>query len=171
MKLSKQLRDIRAKCCGVCQLCGVTARRLVCDHCHVTETVRGFVCDECNLYLIPAGEHKPSHVSDAVRRYLSDPPLSSLAIRYTNTKTQERITCRLGDYREVWIGKTMIAKARIVVASHSPYRAQTHISLVSRTGNEAQPVEIEGYHGEEWLIEQVKQMRRGLTSGSYRPKL
>jgi len=36
---------------------------------------------------------------------------------------------------------------------------------------EAQPVEIEGYHGEEWLIEQVKQMRRGLTSGSYRPKL
>jgi hypothetical protein len=32
-----------------CACCGKTDQMLVCDHIHGTETIRGFICDNCNV--------------------------------------------------------------------------------------------------------------------------
>ena len=34
-----------------CQLCGREAPRLLLDHCHDTDTFRGWICDKCNTGL------------------------------------------------------------------------------------------------------------------------
>ena len=33
---------------NACQLCGTTERALIMDHCHDTETFRGWICQRCN---------------------------------------------------------------------------------------------------------------------------
>ena len=67
-----------------CQLCGHTVKRLVTDHDHRTELIRGFVCDVCNIHIIPAGERRPELVDQKVLDYLSNPPLIQYAWRYPN---------------------------------------------------------------------------------------
>ena len=34
-----------------CELCGKEAPRLILDHCHETDTFRGWICDKCNTGL------------------------------------------------------------------------------------------------------------------------
>ena len=36
---------------GLCALCSRKPKRLVVDHCHKTQRVRGLLCDQCNIAL------------------------------------------------------------------------------------------------------------------------
>jgi hypothetical protein len=48
----ERLADELKKRDGQCDACGRRSRRTLCiDHCHNTNVVRGFLCDECNTTL------------------------------------------------------------------------------------------------------------------------
>lgn len=49
---------------GLCEMCGVMPKRLVVDHDHDTDEVRGLICDRCNHFLGMI-ETKPSITSQA----------------------------------------------------------------------------------------------------------
>ena len=34
-----------------CEICGCTSKKLVLDHCHITEKFRGWLCNHCNVAL------------------------------------------------------------------------------------------------------------------------
>lgn len=56
--------------CGCCAICNdKLVNRLCVDHCHDTGTVRGLLCDPCNINLVPIAEQAP-HALDAVKEYL-----------------------------------------------------------------------------------------------------
>lgn len=40
-----------------CSCCGKTNVKLVCDHIHGTETIRGFICDNCNVGIGRLGDN------------------------------------------------------------------------------------------------------------------
>jgi len=86
MTLTKKLRKLKNDCHNVCQLCGVEVNGLFCDHDHMTELVRGFVCRDCNNFVLPAAERKPELVTGKVLRYLNCPPLKEHKIKYKNQK-------------------------------------------------------------------------------------
>lgn len=52
---------------GKCQICGRSDKRLVIDHCHETNAVRGLICDDCNVGL---------------GRFRDDPNLLRTALNY-----------------------------------------------------------------------------------------
>jgi hypothetical protein len=54
---------------GKCKICEVPKKKLVVDHCHTTQKIRGLLCSSCNLGL---GHFKDSiNALDAAIRYLS----------------------------------------------------------------------------------------------------
>ena len=55
-----------------CQLCGTTERSLIMDHCHETETFRGWICQRCNHGLGAFGD---------------DPLMLNKALQYLHTAT------------------------------------------------------------------------------------
>lgn len=111
--MNKQIREIKELLNSICQLCGRKVDRLVCDHDHVIEMVRGLVCDICNIHVIGAGERRPELVSQRVLNYLASPPLGHLKIRYKNPPPGGRRHFFLGNregglgtaYRELFYGK------------------------------------------------------------------
>ncbi len=62
-----QYDDMVAKADGVCQICGERPKRLVMDHCHVTNVPRGLVCDLCNRAIAVI---ENSDLVERVRKYL-----------------------------------------------------------------------------------------------------
>lgn len=65
----ERLRALLAQGCSVCG----TAERLVVDHCHATERLRGTLCSHCNLALGHAFDD-PSRLR-ALAAYLEQGPL------------------------------------------------------------------------------------------------
>jgi hypothetical protein len=64
---------------GRCAICKKTPRRLVVDHCHASQKVRGLLCDECNRGLGYFYDNQQALVA---------------AVEYLNTTA--RLLCRLG---------------------------------------------------------------------------
>src|SRR5271157_2395818 len=93
---SSQITELKKSLHCICQLCKRKVYRLVCDHDHTTELARGFVCDVCNLHLIPGAERRPELASPAVLEYLRNPPLAHLNITYKNKKEDYYIGNRCG---------------------------------------------------------------------------
>lgn len=56
-KLMKKYNITRPKLGTACACCGRTDKRLVCDHIHGTETIRGFTCDDCNVGIGRLGDN------------------------------------------------------------------------------------------------------------------
>jgi hypothetical protein len=58
---------------GKCQICGDPAHRLVIDHCHNSNKVRGLLCDQCNTSL--GGFKDNIEIMRKAIEYIKDPPL------------------------------------------------------------------------------------------------
>jgi hypothetical protein len=68
-KLMKKYNISRPKLGTDCSCCGKTEKPLVCDHIHGTDTIRGFICDDCNVGIGRLGDNL-SGLENAIK-YLS----------------------------------------------------------------------------------------------------
>jgi hypothetical protein len=95
MALTYQLQSIRDALGGVCQLCGMKAGKLLCDHNHATGLIRGFVCHSCNVTRIPNAEQADAPTDTHAHAYLSNPPLAHLQLWYRGkSHTMETVLIR-----------------------------------------------------------------------------
>jgi hypothetical protein len=72
--LPEQYRDLMQSQGGVCAICRgecQTGRSLAVDHCHLTQTVRGLLCNRCNYLLGLVGD--ASDILRAAAEYLEMP--------------------------------------------------------------------------------------------------
>lgn len=75
MSLTREQRAYCDSLSGLCQLCGERSTSLQLDHDHESEIARGFVCEDCNRFVIEAAKKKPLLVTEKALAYLSNPPL------------------------------------------------------------------------------------------------
>lgn len=157
MKLTKAMLAARKRCDGLCQLCHKHVERLVLDHDHTSELARGFVCDECNQFVIPAGERKPWLVSDSVRQYLNKPPLEHLDLRCANKRHEFRFgnyhDTLLGHYKDAYSGRGRFASIEI-------RGTETHFTFKSHSGKVSKIYIITEEISEEDLMKRLIEMRR-----------
>lgn len=132
--MNKNIQAIKESLDSTCQLCHRKVRRLVLDHDHTTEQARGFVCDECNVHVIPAGERRPELVSHKVLNYLITPPLGHLKVTVKNqlkkvlvypgeSATQASIRRQRERYNGYW---TVFNAAHKIIAVYDTVDALKH---------------------------------------------
>lgn len=73
--IRKKLHKAHPEPSSSCQICGCTDRKLVLDHCHSTNSFRGWLCNGCNIGLGFLGDNVKS--LERAISYLSSNSLSS----------------------------------------------------------------------------------------------